>query len=269
MPGLERFKKINGNTLKLIACITMFIDHLAAGIIRPVINNGLYDGDIPFETISRTYEIMKGIGRSAFPIFCFLLVEGFIHTKNRLRYALSLLIFGIISEPFFDITFYAAQEVVNPNIISALHANSEILNDHCNVYFTLFIGLLTIWLIHASYELVKKLSGPIEFAFALSALATSLGIFIAEKLHTDYHGYGVGLIVIFYFLSYNEPLNLITGYCEMSVLRTEYLSFPGFLLMFLYNKKRGRSLGKLKYVFYAFYPAHIYLIYRIRCLLFG
>ncbi len=89
----DKLRKINGNTLKLIACISMLIDHFAAAFIVPVFNNGFYDGDLSFETINTIYRILRGIGRTAFPIFCFLLVEGFIHTKDRLRYALSLFIF--------------------------------------------------------------------------------------------------------------------------------------------------------------------------------
>ena len=51
MQQLERFRKINGNTLKIIACISMLIDHFAAGLIVPVVNNGLYDGDLPLRQL--------------------------------------------------------------------------------------------------------------------------------------------------------------------------------------------------------------------------
>ena len=109
----DNMKKINGNTLKVIACVTMVIDHITAGMILQAVRAGLYPDNIPFEKIVIIYDILRRIGRNSFPIFCFLLVEGFIHTKSRLRYALGLLIFGLISEPFFDVTFYAKQEVFN------------------------------------------------------------------------------------------------------------------------------------------------------------
>ena len=112
MQGIsDGIKKINGLTLKVIACLVMLLDHLTAGIMLPVVKAGLYPDDIPFEKIKLIYDILRGIGRNSFPIFCFLLVEGFTHTKNRLRYALSLLLFGIISEPFFDVTFFAKKEI--------------------------------------------------------------------------------------------------------------------------------------------------------------
>ena len=265
----ERFRKIDGNTLKLIACISMLIDHFAAGLIVPVVNNGLYDGNLSFDTINIIYKILRGIGRSAFPIFCFLLAEGFVHTKSRLRYALSLFIFGIISEPIFDSAFYVKKDIFNPNMIEILRANVSTINAHCNVYFTLLIGMLVMWAIDSSFSLVKKMSAPTEFAIILSGLAIFLGIFVAEKLCTDYHGYGVALIVIFYVFREKEPINLIVAYILLCCFGTEYLAFPAFILLFLYNKKRGRKLGNLKYGFYAFYPAHILLVYLLRCKLYG
>ena len=68
-------KKISGNTLKLIACITMFIDHVTAGIMLPVVREGLYPDSVSFDTLNIIYKILRGIGRNSFPIFCFLLVE--------------------------------------------------------------------------------------------------------------------------------------------------------------------------------------------------
>ena len=79
-------------------------ENATAGIMLPVVRAGFYPDSIPFDTLNIIYKILRGIGRNSFPIFCFLLVEGFIHTKSRLRYALSLLIFGFISSIFGFIT---------------------------------------------------------------------------------------------------------------------------------------------------------------------
>ena len=247
----------------------MLIDHFAAGLIVPVVNNGLYDGNLSFDTLNIIYRILRGIGRSAFPIFCFLLTEGFVHTKSRLRYALSLFIFGIISEPVFDSAFYVKKEIFNPNILEVLRANRDTINDHCNVYFTLLIGMLVMWAIDSSFALIKRLGSRPEFAFVLSGLSLFLGIFAAEKLQTDYHGYGVALIIIFYVFRKSEPINLVVAYVLLCCFNTEYLAFPAFILIYLYNKKRGRKLGILKYGFYAFYPVHILFVYLLRCRLYG
>ncbi len=262
-------KKLNGNTLKVIACIIMFIDHATAGIIVPMVSEGLLSDSISFDTINFIYKILRGIGRSAFPIFCFLLVEGFIHTKNRLRYALSLLIFGFISEPFFDVAFFAQKDVFNINIFSVIEQNQDSISQKSNVYFTLFLGFLAIWGIEKSSELMKKMRAHVIISFAISCVIGGLAIYVAERISSDYHGYGVFLIIIFYMLRGYSPANLIGGYLSLMSLGTEYLALPSFILLSFYNQKRGRSLGRWKYLFYAFYPVHIAFIILIRCIIFG
>ena len=265
----DRYKRINGHTLKLIACAVMLIDHITAGILLQVIRAGLYPDSVSFDTMKLIYMILRGIGRNSFPIFCFLLVEGFIHTKSRLRYALSLLIFGFISEPFFDAVFYAKEEVFNLNIVECLKANPDHLAEHCNVYFTLLIGLLVIWASEKAMDFVRQFNWPMEVRYLVSAPFLLLGIWVAETFHTDYHGYGVGLIFAFYIFRDLCPINLIVGYVVLSLLGTEGYSLPCFVLLYFYNHKRGRRIGNLKYLFYAFYPFHIAFIYFIRCILFG
>ena len=95
---------LSGSFLKVFAIAIMFIDHFAAGIIYPSIvtdNLGklLLDyhlNEFKIEDYDHFYLVLRGIGRFAFPIFCYLLVEGFMHTRNKARYAITLFIFGII-----------------------------------------------------------------------------------------------------------------------------------------------------------------------------
>ena len=212
----DGMKRINGNTLKVIACIVMLLDHLTAGIMLPAVRAGLYPDSISFDRIKLIYDILRGIGRNSFPIFCFLLVEGFIHTKSRLRYALSLLLFGIISEPFYDVLFYAKNDVFNINFFECFSANLDHIWEKSNVYFTLLIGLLVIWA--AEYfldSLREKLSFPLWVSYVLSAVVLGLGIYVAEIAHTDYHGYGVFLIFVFYILRNFSPVNIIGAYLSI------------------------------------------------------
>lgn len=94
------YECLSGSVLKVIAAVAMLIDHFGASIL-------IYDPQA-FEPYFYflgapigLYRLCRDLGRIAFPIFCFLLTEGFIHTSNRLRYARNLLIFALISEiPF-------------------------------------------------------------------------------------------------------------------------------------------------------------------------
>lgn len=277
-------KKLNGNFLKTVACITMLIDHATAGFFLPMVKDGLYNGNLSGDQIKLLYDVLRGIGRTAFPIFCFLLVEGFVHTRSKLRYALSLLIFGIVSEPFFDLTLFATQDRYNLNIIQVLTENDFLLFSHQNVYFTLLTGLLVIWGMEAIQSRfgrilpistlkdmsLAKVEGGINFiSLLLSGIVAVAGAYLAQYIHADYRWYGVTLIVIFYLLKDFGVLSLLAGYLFIINLGTEFLAFPAFLLLLFYNKKRGKRLGRLKYCFYFFYPVHLLLIYCVRCLLLG
>ena len=75
----HNFSGITGSTLKLIALVSMLLDHIGAVLIA---------APIP-------YYMLRLIGRIAFPVFCFLLVEGFFHTKNLNKYAVRLFLFAL------------------------------------------------------------------------------------------------------------------------------------------------------------------------------
>ncbi|HEX3021536.1 MAG TPA: TraX family protein, partial [Lachnospiraceae bacterium] len=120
---------ISGSTIKLVAIFTMLIDHTAATILEKIISkSGMYDYYSGNNILYNIYSIMRSIGRLAFPIFCFLLVEGLIHTRNKWKYALRMALFAVISEVPFDLAF----------------ANKPISWENQSVYFTLLIGLLVM-----------------------------------------------------------------------------------------------------------------------------
>ena len=242
--NIDKYRKLNGNTLKLIACICMLIDHIGAAIILPVFQAGVQKDIFDFEKLNMFYKILRFIGRSAFPVFAFLLVEGFYHTKNRLRYALSLFIFAIISEYPYDLAF-------NKTEGDFMYSS--------NVMFSLFIGLLVIWAV----DFFRKELSRIAF-YPASALVIAVGAYTAHVINCDYREFGIGVILIFYFFHFYEAVSLLASYITLCGIPNEFKAFPGFILLFFYNKKRGKDLGKLKYLFYIFYPAHLLLLYAIR-----
>lgn len=215
-------KSLTGSTLKLIAIITMFIDHIGAGILEQL--PGFYSNP----TILYTDMVFRYIGRIAFPIFCFLLVEGFLHTSDTKKYAIRLFLFALISEIPFDLAF--SRKILETN--------------HQNVFFTLFIGLITLMAIKHFEN--KKI---------IRILAMFAGIAAAQLLRTDYGGFGVVLILLLYM--FHDKIKYRNIICSLSLI-WEPTAIIAFVPITLYNGARGI---KMKYFFYIFYPAHLLLIY--------
>ena len=97
----NRFRILSGSMLKLLAIISMTIDHSAV-ILYPVIDAMRVPISIGGRAIT-LYWVMRKLGRLAFPIFCFLISEGYAHTGNKVRYGLRLLIFALVSELPFNL----------------------------------------------------------------------------------------------------------------------------------------------------------------------
>ncbi len=239
---------MTGSTLKLIALFTMLIDHFAATVLLQMANKG-----IGGTTLIDIYWAMRSIGRMAFPIYCFLLVEGFKYTHSRLHYAARLFIFALISEIPFDLAFN--------NAILEFKSN--------NVFFTLFLGLLTIivleWL--KSVDRIEKSSSTIKWLLVtlvkciIMISVVLVMMIIAEFiLCSDYGAAGVGSVVIIYLLGSNRQIAFAVAVILLGLLSGTLEFFALFMLIpiHFYNGKRGISL---KYVFYAFYPVHLLILY--------
>lgn len=226
---MQTIKTLSGSTLKIIAVISMLIDHTAAVLVSP------YD-------FSMLYTIMRLIGRLAFPIFCFLLVEGIHYTSNVKKYLFQLGIFAILSEIPFDLAFH-----------------HRIYDDrYQNVFFTLFLGALLIYIM----EQLKHNTSP------YTNLKKGICIFvicsIAFFLKTDYGYKGIILILCYYFLYQTSYIKLIAAAVVIFLLYGFSLEiaavFSGIPIA-CYNGKRGL---KLKYIFYLFYPVHLLILFFIK-----
>jgi lysylphosphatidylglycerol synthetase-like protein (DUF2156 family) len=216
---------MNSYHLKLIAIITMLIDHIGAILV-------------PSNTMQ--YLIMRCIGRLAFPIFVFLLVEGFYHTRDMKKYLLRLGAFALISEIPFDFAFYG-----------------KVLEfKHQNIFFTLLLGLLCMYLMR---EMEKKYNRQIIVMNILNALLTLVFSITAFILKTDYGFAGILLIVAFYLfrgskLMLGFSLLFVSGYL------LKYINIYATLAIIpisFYNGQKGKSI---KYAFYIFYPAHLLIL---------
>lgn len=247
---MEKKKGISGSTLKLIAVVTMLIDHIGAAVLaRLLMVNGMNELDpnntsavlqwlSDNGTLYWTYTALRMIGRVAFPIFCFLLVEGFIHTHDVKKYALRLGLFALISEIPFDLAF-----------------NSKVLEfNYQNVFFTLFIGLLTMIAYRAVEE---KAEWNQALRVILCILIVAAGMAAAYLLKTDYAEKGVFCIMVLYIFRKKKVWQILAG-CASFFWETPALL--GFIPIGFYNGERGL---KMKYFFYIFYPAHLLILYLI------
>lgn len=250
----KKVKGISGSTIKLIAIITMFIDHTAATILDAIVRKQLQyeqahnilneNGYYPVydSTIMRVDNIMRAIGRIAFPLFCFLLIEGFIHTRSRVKYMIRLALFAIISEVPFDLAFN--QKVMD--------------NSYQNVFFTLFLGFATITVIDA---IIQKCKQHTVLKVILSIAIVAVGCILAILLKTDYDMSGVITIFIMYLLRKYKTATIYGGCMSLTLFNLfEAYAFVDIIPVALYNGTRGL---KMKYFFYIFYPAHLLLLFGI------
>lgn len=220
LSNTNRMGIMNSLLLKLLALTTMIIDHYGA-IFQP--------GDLTFRLI----------GRLAFPIYCFLLVEGFLHTKDVKKYSIRLLVFALISELPFDYAFFGG-----------------IYWGHQNIFFTLFIGLIAMVLLekHKDGNYVTKLLIGLGSAFT------------ATILSTDYAYIGIVYILAFYYSNGIPALKRLTIVAAIMFLTNmigssglQQYSILAMIPLMMYNGKPGIKNKVLQLLFYAAYPLHLLL----------
>lgn len=236
------FGGLTSNMLRILAMAFMICDHLWAKVVPG--NDWL------------TY-----IGRMTFPIFAFMISEGFIHTKNLKKYIFRLLGFALVSEIPFNL-FYGG---------------SWFFPYHQNVLFTLLFGLLAITLIDkAKKNRDKKTIIKTVLLLILLGAASFIGF-------VDYGFFGF-LTVIMFYLFRDFPfawLLQLISMVLMNVILFEGQQFPveifgktyeiaaqGFAVfslipIWLYGGRKGKSNKILQYGFYSFYPVHMLIIYLV------
>ena len=224
----DRMKILSGSMLKLIAVITMLIDHIASHLIPSNI--------VLFSVAGKNvylYLVMRSIGRISFPLFAFLLVEGFLHTRNRVRYGVSLIVCAALSEIPWNLVHSGR-----------LTCQSQ------NVFFTLLLGFAGLYVID------KLKDHPVIEVITLICLGA-----ISVIAKADFAIFGYAFIILIYALRNYEIFRIFAAF----VLNNHWYSLLAFLPISMYNGKRGFIKGPvLKYAFYAFYPVHLRVSYCIK-----
>lgn len=229
----KKLKFLSGAQLKLIAIISMLIDHINKALIYPNLTSN-------YGSLTTLSNIFDKIGRIAFPLFCFLLVEGFFKTRNRKKYLLNLLIFGVISEVPFDMFTTASFFNMNWN----------------NVMFSLALVLVTIWIIDTLKVKMEKYTKALWYlvSFLIVGVMCAVSMFLA----LDYEHHAI-LIGYFFYLFYGRTA-VALPFCYASMY-TEPWSLMGFGLTLTYNGKRGKQSKMLSYWFY---PVHLLILGALR-----
>lgn len=230
-----------GSTLKWMAMIAMLINHFGDIVLKGVIMNAPYSAftDAQFQGIYSCYEIFHAIGRISMPIFCFLMVEGFVYTRDVKKYLARLCLFALISEVPYDLAFGT----------SAFDLAQQ------NVFFTLAAGLLVL-IVMKRYQTNKLLVIAVPMAMAA----------VTYYLKFDGSYYGVLMMVLFYLLRDKRlakcvailllQIAIMLVFHESFDLNQVLAALP-LLAIYLYNGRRGM---KLKYFFYLFYPCHLLVL---------
>ncbi len=233
---------LSGSTLKLIACFSMLLDHVGAVVLYPYTESVLLTAgyqSIRFQT--ELYELLRKVGRIAFPIYCFLLVEGFLHTHKVKLYFVRLFLFAVISEIPFNLAF----------------RNKPFDITYQNVFFTLSLGLLAL----ICLQYIEQTNFSKFLKVLLSFLAITGTMAVAYLLESDYSYKGVLAVVMLYLFRQLHSTQMIAGAIAFS---WELPAPLAFFFLYFYNQKRG---WKMKYFFYIFYPLHLLILYFIKCYL--
>lgn len=230
MEKIKSIKGINGAQLKYIAFASMFIDHFNKAIITPFLT-----GTGPMVIITTIFDIL---GRIAFPIFAFMVVEGFFKTKSQWKYLRNLLIFAVISEIPYDM--FQSAEFVN--------TRSQ------NILWGLALGLFTIMVIDKLKAYIKKRPLWVFVSLLIVALS-SLGSML---ISSDYEYYAI-IIIYLYYLFYDKRL-VASGLGYLVIIKEIY-AILGFATVLLYNGEKGKQNKIFNYLFY---PVHLLIFGIIR-----
>lgn len=233
--------ELTAAVLHIIAMTLMLMDHLWA-------------------TLLPAREWLTCAGRVAFPIFAFMAVEGYFHTRSFKKYILRMLLFAVLSEIPFDL----------------MYGGTWFYPVHQNVLWTFLLGLLGVWLM----EQVRK-KGKTWMYLLVCVLVVPAGLVLGTLCMVDYYGGGVLTVFVFYFLHgrkwwcflgqlaalYWLNVELLGGLMyPVQLFGVEFelcqqgLALLALIPIWLYRGRQGYHSKPFQYLCYAFYPVHMLLL---------
>ena len=223
---------LTGNQLKLIALVTMTIDHVGMMLFPRV-------------------RFLRAIGRIAFPIFAYMIAEGCQHTRNRKKYLLSMVSFAALCQ----VVYFFAMGSLSMSIF---------------VTFSLSIGMICLTdYAHSGGRFGKALLAVAYFGLFFVCYMAHDVLFPKSDFSIMYGFFGV-LLPVFAHLGARKQKQLqyfTAGLVLMNLTwgGIQWYSMAAIPLIALYNGKRGKY--RMKYLFYVYYPLHLVVIHFLKILL--
>ncbi len=243
---MERYKNLDAHTIKFIAIIAMTIDHIT-WMLFP----GYPKDFLPV--------VLHMIGRITCPIMCYFIAEGYHYTRNVSKYTNRLLLFAFLSH--FAYVFASMDFVDWKSFIPFYYGN--ILNQ-TSVMWSLACGLIMLRVVNSQkiqkdavkvilVILICLISFPSDWSCVASlcilAFGTNRGKFKTQMLWMIFF---VAIYATVYFFAIDQ----VYGLLQMAVV----LSIP---IILMYNGQRGKNHrinGLMKWLFYLYYPLHLFVI---------
>ena len=233
------------NALVIIAMFTMFLDHFALMIIQNGklfgYDPGLYAAAIALPEGGKwltIYKVLRCIGRISFPIYCFLIVEGFRKTSNVFKYFFRILTLAIISEIPYDLMVF----------------NRFISFEVQNVLFTYVVALLML-------SAIKKMSSLPQFLTVVPAILAGM---ITCFFKTDYCGWGILIIYIMYMFRHDLNVKcLLIIFITVIMTIEKYYAVGALSVFFIYFYDGSKGYISIKKFHYLFYPLHMLILYGV------
>lgn len=272
---ISKLNKISltSNSLKIIAILTMIIDHIGY-YFEPNINNIVYI-------------MLRAIGRISMPLFAYLIVQGFFYTKDLKKYILRIFIFALITQ----------LAIFGVSVFDENRLNMSV-NTQLNILFSYTLSLILLWVIHEK-NIIKKYDSSKNMFVKILMILTIIGIYVFIPF--DYEVYLPLFIVMLYFIeklkitiymqrqNYNISIKGIVassvsedkikkGYillillAMITIITRSYNPMYWYMLLaiipiYLYNGERGKNNNKVKYLFYTIFPLQHFLIYLVSILI--
>jgi len=210
-------KGLSQEGLKAIACVSMLLDHVGALLLDNI--------------------WLRIVGRLAFPIYCFLLVEGIHHSRDLRKYQMRLILAAVLAEIPFDLAF-----------------SGGLSFESCSVMVTLLFGFWTV-------RAMEKLEGFWKWAVILPLFLA------AEMLRADYAGTGILMIVLFELTRGENRWLQVAGVVILNWMGSPVFGVPlqlyavlALIPIYLYKGRKATNSKWVQWGFYLFYPVHLLVL---------